>query len=280
MIISICFYTYDASVGSLLLSFTSTILVALLTAMAAFDHMNTNEKRKVARENYQDYWALLSSLDERYQNVMTLRDNFKNLFYRDSFSRGLTPPYLIVRDVTSAPDTARLNFLKKCFNGNGEDNLPEMRDSAFNTANIRTLLSNYDYLIALIHERNNTFKEKILNTLNDHYSGDGQTTISAKTLKRAGISYPQLTNFLMLTESLMRLTDELYHGLRKGIDELNDGCKSVLDSEIAKEHYGYPAMKYVFEDDNVFYQPLSESQMAIMSQRDYYSHLDYSQRFF
>lgn len=280
LVISLFIYSYNADIGGMLLKFSGTILVALLTAMAAFDHMNTNERRKTAREHYIDFSGLLVALDERYQNVMTLRENYKELFDKDAFMRGLTPPFSIIRDVNKAPDLHKLNFLKKKYQHIGIGDLSSLRQSAFNTANINTILSNYDYLMKIVGVRNDIYKASISDIIDQYYSGNGSTYISAETLCKNGLSYARLTNFLMITEQIMSLTDGLYHELRNAIDELNEGCKQVLDSEIAKENFGYPNLKYSFENDELQYKELSIVEMQKMHQRTYSSNRDYRQRFF
>ncbi|EJX1244688.1 hypothetical protein [Vibrio alginolyticus] len=273
-------YSHDADIGRMLLQFVGTLLVALLTAMAAFDHMNTNEKRKIAREQYQNYSYLLSALDERYQNIITMRDLYAPLFDVDSYMRGLTPPYLYKRDVSSAPALHTLNFLMKQYTSRSFNDWESVKHSGFNTGQISKLFSDYDYIVKLVDRRNEIFKSRILDTLDRYYSGNGVTQISAANLSQHGLPYAQLTNFLMLTEQIMEMTDTLYHQLRLAIEDLNKGRKQVLDSEIAQENFGFPVMKYSFEDDGLHYKPLSNKEMLKMSQRDYYSHRDYRQRFF
>ncbi|MFV8411316.1 hypothetical protein [Vibrio owensii] len=280
LITSLFVYSYNEDLGSLLLRFTGTIIVALLTAMAAFDHMNTNERKKQAREQYLSYSSLLYALDARYQNVRMLREQYVNLFEYDNFLRGISPPYSIMRAVGKAPELTNLSFLKKAYTGLSMEDCNSVQNSAFNIPNLNSLFSNYDYLIVLIERRNEIFEKNFVGTLDKYYMGNGEVGVSQKALKDSGILYSELAKFLMLTESIMAILDALYYEIPKVIDELNDGCKDVLDSEIAKENYGYPTLRYPYGNDGVHYRALSIVEMQKMHQRTYSSNRDYRQRFF
>ncbi|KJY68407.1 hypothetical protein TW78_21500 [Vibrio coralliilyticus] len=279
LISALFLYSYNKELGEVLLRFTGTILVALLTAMAAFDHMNTNERRKMARDQYEAYSALLNALNERYQNIMMIREHYKLILTRDSFMRGLEPPYLLQRDVSSAPELHRLDFLRNHYRGTAVD-MNVLGASAFNVPNIGRVLSDHDYVMTLVEKRNKEFEGSFRDKLDTYYRGNGVIAVSVDKLCDSGISYPQLTNFLRLTELTMQITDKLYHDLRQMIDELNKGCKSVLDSEIAKENSGYPTMEYNFVNDDIHYQKLSPNEQEKMARKGFNSHLDFSQKFF
>lgn len=280
LICSLFVYAYNNEFGVILLRFVGTMIIALLTAMAAFDHMDTNEKKKLAREQYLNYSALIVSLDERYQNIMCFRETYKGLFNQNRFVRGIEPPFFLVRGVSEPPNMSKFDFLKSHYNDSIESNINSYQSSVFNAPYLSKLFSDFDYLVQLIDRRNEIHDTKICKALDLNYSGDGQTHLRRDELYKLSIPYVELTRFLMLSEQIMKLTDDLYHCYRSAIDELGEHAKTVLDSEIAKENSGYPAIHYNFENDHTFYVELSQEQMSEMSERDYYSRKDYTQRFF
>jgi hypothetical protein len=250
--------------------------------MAAFDHMNTNERKKLAREEYLRFSSLLSALDERYQFLITLRASFSELHAEDEFARGLAPPFIIIPEQNSTIDTTSLNFLLRAQPSKmNEADINRIKHSAFNTANIRMLSGNFDYLLLLLKSRNDLYREIIQSTLDQHYTGHGFTEVSLRAFKHNNIPYARFTNFLHLTEQIVELADTLYTEYRGAIDELSKNSKLVIDEAIAKENYGYPSMHYDFENetDNP-YIPLSITQLKLLGQRDYPNSVDYRQKFF
>ena len=82
LIVSLCLFIHEVEIGKFLLSFTGTILIALLTAMAAFNNMDINEQKKRARDEYLAYIDLLQLICERYyllRNLIGFSTNNMNI---------------------------------------------------------------------------------------------------------------------------------------------------------------------------------------------------------
>ena len=165
-IFSLYLFLNDIELGKFLLSFAGTSLIALLTAMAAFNNMDVNEQKKRARDEYLAYVDLLQIVCERYYLLRNLIGHSNRNTQMDWFCRELFTPYIVsVTDFKSA-DFGRFYFLSRKMTGKHtvgkevEENL-----QAFNTVYYTQLEGNLKAILNSIQRRNDLYEEKILPVL-------------------------------------------------------------------------------------------------------------------
>ncbi|MEZ9444597.1 hypothetical protein AB4180_16120, partial [Vibrio sp. 10N.286.49.C3] len=165
-IFSLCLLLNDVELGKFLLSFAGTSLIALLTAMAAFNNMDVNEKKKRARDEYLAYVDLLQIVCERYYLLRNLIGHSNRNNHIDWFCRGLFTPYIVpVTDFKSA-DFGRFYFLsRKMTDKHTVGTEVEESQQAFNTVYYTQLEGNLKAILSSIQRRNDLYERKIFPVL-------------------------------------------------------------------------------------------------------------------
>ncbi|MEZ9843601.1 MULTISPECIES: hypothetical protein [unclassified Vibrio] len=268
-IFSLCLLLNDVELGKFLLSFAGTSLIALLTAMAAFNNMDVNEKKKRARDEYLAYVDLLQIVCERYYLLRNLIGHSNRNNHIDWFCRGLFTPYIVpVTDFKSA-DFGRFYFLsRKMTDKHTVGTEVEESQQAFNTVYYTQLEGNLKAILSSIQRRNDLYERKIFPVLTTlKYIGQGSHSIQANDFEN-DLSYFEFTNFLQFSEEINKHLCELIQDYKKIAETLANEARELFDEEILAENGGFTSVHFPEEKQPV-YIPLSEQQLTLLNASNY-----------
>lgn len=269
LIFSLCLVSHDVELSKLLLSFTGTILIALLTAMAAFNNMDVNEKKKRAREEYLAYIDLLQIICERYYLLRNLIGHSNKHTHVDWFCRSIFTPYIVpVTDYKSA-DFGRFYFLSRKMTGKHViGNQVEKKHQAFNTVYYTQLEGNLKAILNSIQRRNDLYEKQIFPVLTKlKYLGQGTHSIQANDFENH-LSYFEFTNFLQFSEEINKTLCDLIQDYKAVSESLAEGARELFDEEILSENGGFTSVHFPEEEQHK-YQPLSQVQLKLLNASDY-----------
>lgn len=245
------------------------MLIALLTAMAAFNNMDVNEQKKRAREEYLAYINLLQIICERYYLLRGLIGHSNRNNHIDWFFRGIVTPYIIPVTDFKAADFGQFYFLSRKMTGmHIVGNEVEEQFQAFNTVYYTQLEGNLKAILNSINRRNDLYEEKIFPVLTKlKYLGEGSHSIQANDFEN-DLSFFEFTNFLQFSEEINKQLCELIQDYRKVTDALANGARELFDEEILAENGGFTSVHFP-EEDQPAYIPLSEEQLALLNAPNY-----------
>ena len=252
-----------ASLNALIAGFLATI-----TAHVAFHNMDRNEKKKIAREEYQSYSVLLITLQNWKNRLLGIDGNFPRLRKLPIYARGLAIPYILYKDNHSSLQLSSLSFLSR-FVALDKDNNCASDDRCLNVLELAQMEVQFNHLILMIHRRNELHQETFGDLLNEGYVGAGECIISDSSM-RGSVSFAEFTNFLNLSEQILEISGELIIELDEVISGLNENRSRLLDKEIVKEKGGTTKIhSQELNKEDYEYTPLSPDQRALLYGADY-----------
>ncbi|HCH1153239.1 TPA: hypothetical protein NKP66_004614 [Vibrio parahaemolyticus] len=269
LIFSLCLFLHEYEIGKYLLSFCGTSIIALLTAMAAFNNMDINEQKKRARDEYLAYVELLQIITERYYILRDLIGHSNRNNHVDVFFRGVYTPYIIPVKSLKQPDFGRFYFLSRKLSGKhkvGEEVAENLQ--AFNIVYYTQLERNLNSILHSIERKNELYETEILPVLSKlEYLGSGTPSVQPKNFS-GKLSFLEFTNFLQLSEDLNNHLCILVRDYLNLANCLNKEARDLFDDEIINENGGFTTLNLP-DDDSFNYVPLSKAQLSILNGKDY-----------
>jgi glucan phosphoethanolaminetransferase (alkaline phosphatase superfamily) len=96
-VVSLFVNVYYENIGISLIRFSLTLLIALLTTMAAFNNMDANERKKQMRDDFRAFSNLLIILQRNYFSIYNLRKHMDKAINLKPFIRSIQIAYLLVK---------------------------------------------------------------------------------------------------------------------------------------------------------------------------------------
>lgn len=269
LIFSLCLLWHGFELAKYLLSFTGTILIALLTAMAAFNNIDVNEQKKRAREEYLAYVNLLQVICERYYLLRGLIVLSNRNNHMDCFFRGVFTPYITPVTDFKGTDFGQFYFLsRKITKKHIVGNEVEEQFQAFNTVYYTQLEGNFKAILNSINRRNDLYEDKIFPVLTKvKYLGKGTHSIRSNDFEN-DLSFFEFTNFLQYSEEINEQLCELMQDYKKVSDALANEARELFDEEILAENGGFTSI-YFPKEERLIYTSLSEEQLALLNAPSY-----------
>lgn len=269
LILSLCLFLNDIELGKFLLSFVGTSLIALLTAMAAFNNMDVNEQKKRAREEYLAYFDLLQIICERYYLLRNLIGHTNRYNHLDWFCRSLFTPYIVPAADLKNADFGRFYFLSRKMKGkHSVGNEVDESLQAFNTVYYTQLEGNIKAILKSVERRNELYEQQIFPVLKTlKYQGQGFHNVSVNDFE-GSLSFFELTNFLQFSEDISKHLCELSQDYKGLAETLASEARELFDEEIIAENGGFTSLHFPEESQSV-YVPLSEQQLALLNSPKY-----------
>ncbi|WP_406610148.1 hypothetical protein [Agarivorans sp. JK6] len=271
LILGVLFGHLPLEIARTLTTLTGTLFIALLAGMVAIHHLDINEQRKLAREQYQSYATLLYQLHQRYHSLETIHQTTSELVKIDWYLRGLRIPHLITVPAQDLIDFSQLAFFIKGRNKSEAQRNQEL--DCFNVPYISGLDNQYHTLMAAITRRNELLLKTFMPVMDTNYQGAGVSNATSANFKKANISYAEFTKFLHLSETIAGSTEEYLIQIIDLMDNLGKHAKKVLSEDICDEFGGFFKLEIpvsVKERIEAFkYKPLSKQETDKFHQADY-----------
>ena len=247
------------------------MLIAMLTAMAAFENMNVNEHRKQARDEYKDYLQYRNCLSQRFHYLLQIHKHIKNTNKQDNYSRTFVVPQILIPPICDSIEFSKLSFLSKA--SGKADKLEAMQ--CFDLNFVIQLESNFQSIQGLLKARDKIFENpKFIKIIESKYQGDGCSSVLGNDF-RESFGYLTFSNFLLHGESLLETTDKTLWIINELVKELNLKWELVLDKAIADENGGFKRMNLpipYIDDENqtpLKYNKLTKDEQAKLNFKDY-----------
>lgn len=263
-------FSYDYDLGGYLLSFCSALLIALLTAMAAFNNIDINERKKRAREELLSYGQLLQIIAERYYLVRGIVIHSNAGMNRDWFCRGINLPYIAVDTALDSVDYSKYNFLSRKLSGQFVKGTPvQEKLQPFNIVYLTQVETSLRALLQVI-DRRNTLLDSTINPIISKCEYIGGGVVNAKPHNfSTEMSYFEFTNFLQLTEEMVRQMKGLMRDYKMIAECLSEGARELFDDTLIKESGGLPELFMPDENELLEYVELSEEQLKYLFSNRY-----------
>lgn len=269
-LISIVLFSHDYDIGGYLLSFCSALLIALLTAMAAFNNIDINERKKRAREELYSYGQLLQIIAERYYLVRGIVTHSNAGMNRDWFCRGINLPYIAVDTALDSVDYSKYNFLSRKLSEQFVKGTPVPEKlQPFNIVYLTQTETSLRALLQVI-DRRNTLLDSTINPIISKCEYIGRGVVNAKPHNfSTEMSYFEFTNFLQLTEGMVRQMKGLMRDYKMIAECLSEGARELFDEALIKESGGLPELFMPDENELLEYVELSEEQLKYLFSNRY-----------
>jgi hypothetical protein len=269
--ILILFELLPLEIARTLTTLTGTLFIALLAGMVAIHHLDINEQRKLARDQYQSYATLLFQLHQRYHSLETIHQTTSELVNIDWYLRGLRIPHLITVPAQDLIDFSQLAFFIKGRNKHEAQKNQEL--DCFNVPYISALDNRYHTLMAAITRRNELLLKTFMPVMDTNYLGAGVSNATSVNFKKANISYAEFSKFLHLSETIAESTEEYLIQTIDLIENLGKHAQKVLSEDICEEFGGAFKLEIpvsVKKRIETFkYKPLSKQESGKFHQADY-----------
>jgi hypothetical protein len=257
--------------GLLLLQLLGTLLIALLTAMAAFNNMDINEKKKRAREEYDALRYFLHCQIQRFNVLSQLYRTIEVSMKSPSFSRGLAIPYILIDFDTDPINFNDINYFGTCIKNGAKENaqpLPEYQ--CVNIAYLSAFELGYKSLLKMVRNRNEIMKAKIMPVTNLNYIGAGKCEFPINAFKKS-MPFAEFSNFLHISEEIMSAVEWTLVDLKAIIEGVSDKAEELVSKEIALENGGYPRFTLPNWKDNndSSYVELTSEELVKFNSEDY-----------
>lgn len=245
------------------------VLLTCIAAMAAFDNMDMNEKKKKAREDIDNYMELIEIISTRYfsiKKICEMCNRETNIDHR--YTRGLRIPELHVPTMYSDIKFSKYGFIVKGMSKFSFDDDEDIK-YALDLMNYINIESSYRNLISSIALRNQQHRD-IIDRLNDkgEYQGADFFMYSAREYSSV-MSFYEFSSYLKQTERIIIDMNYLIEDYKRITMGLKFCIDKLFDNEVAKEYGGIFEVP-LYEDLIEFkYVNLSEQELLKLDYPDF-----------
>lgn len=218
-------------VANILVQGSVTLIIALFAGMLAIHHMDLNERKKLARQQYEDLISLMVGLHERYSSLEKIHNQiFDNIYEESHFTRGMRIPYVIFDVAKSDLELPRKAFILAQGKNRNDRNF-------LNLIHITELESDYQLLMYQLERRNELFKQVYLPLAQKAYKGGGISQNTSNQLQ-SEIPFVAFSDFLQMSEFLLKHIDERLRQFIEVIDALVEESTALIPRDILDEKLG------------------------------------------
>ncbi|MFA0540226.1 hypothetical protein [Vibrio sp. 10N.222.52.B7] len=239
------------------------VFVACVTALLAFDNMDKIAVKSLKKEQYYAYLEFLTVIQEWKRFTQRIRQEVELATSMTTHNRVFVNSKIFVDNSFNKIDFCKIQFISKLMNTDfSNDGTCPSNYDYFNVGNYSELQFNFYGFLSAIKARNDLYDRAIKPHFQWSKNGIGMNISALKD----EINYVDFTDYIVLTETVYCLCDQLIRFLDYYTQNLVNESDKILDPEICQELGGLPRPHDIeyFIDLNIKYVKLSEQEESIL----------------